>query len=168
MEHVLVVSFLVLLLGAVIYDVLSHRLPNYLIVVGLLVAFFVQTFTSGQDGLISALAGLLTGFLCFIPFYFFGGMAAGDVKLMAVLGAFLGGVGAFWAAAFSLIAGGVLGVLYLFVKGGLGKFLVRYWAMAMLRTHIPAEADDVSRHRFPYALAIASGALFSLLWGPIR
>jgi prepilin peptidase CpaA len=112
-------------------------------------------------------AGLLAGFALFIPFYALGGMAAGDVKLMAVVGAYLGAVDTFWAGAFSLIAGGALGVLYLVYRGQFSRFMVRYWAMASLRTRIPAEENDAARHRFPYAVAIAIGTLTSLYWTPI-
>ncbi|MNR51658.1 hypothetical protein D3C85_1713650 [compost metagenome] len=94
-------------------------------------------------------------------------MAAGDVKLMAVVGSFLGATGALWAGAYSLMAGSLLGILYLLYKGHLGKLVVRYWAMAATRSRIAAEADDAARHRFPYAIAIAAGTLLSLYWTPI-
>lgn len=156
-----------LLLGAVIYDVVSHRLPNYYLLLGLLVAFAWQVWTAGGSGVVSASAGLVTGFALFLPIYALGGMAAGDVKLMAVVGSFLGVTGALWAGAYSLMAGSVLGVLYLLYKGHLGKLVVRYWAMAATRSRIAAEADDAARHRFPYAIAIAAGTLLSLYWTPI-
>lgn len=156
-----------LLLGAVIYDVVSHRLPNHYLLLGLLVAFGLQAWIAGWGGVISAGAGFLTGFALFVPFYALGGMAAGDVKMMAVVGTFLGGIGAFWAGAYSLMAGSVLGVIYLLYKGHLGKLVVRYWAMAATRSRIVAEEDDAARHRFPYAIAIAVGTLLSLYWTPI-
>lgn len=156
-----------LLLGAVIYDTVSHRLPNYYLLLGLLVAIGWQAWTAGWGGIISGGAGFLTGFALFFPFYVLGGMAAGDVKLMAVVGSFIGVAGALWAVAYSLMAGSVLGVIYLLYKGHLGKFMVRYWAMAATRSRIAAEEDDAARHRFPYAIAIAAGTLLSLYWTPI-
>ena len=45
-------------------------------------------------------------------------MAAGDVKLMAVVGCFLGPQGAVWAAALTLIAGSLIGILILFAFVG--------------------------------------------------
>lgn len=94
-------------------------------------------------------------------------MAAGDVKMMAVVGCFLDMPSALWAGAYSLMAGGVLGVAYLLYRGHFGKLLLRYWAMASLRARIPAEDGDAARHRFPYAVAIAAGTLLSLFWKPI-
>lgn len=156
-----------LLLGAVIYDLVSHRLPNYFLLLGLIVAFGWQAWAAGWSGVGAGGAGLLTGFALFVPLYALGGMAAGDVKLMAVVGSFLGVTGTLWAGAYSLMAGGILGVLYLLYRGSLGKFLVRYWAMATTRSHIPAEETDAARHRFPYAIAIAIGTLLSLFWTPV-
>ena len=153
--------------GAVIYDMRSHRLPNCYLLVGFTIALVFQAWTAGWAGVMDGGAGLLIGFAMFLPFYALGGMAAGDVKLMAVVGSFLGVFGAPWAGAYSLMAGSVLGVLYLLYKGHFGKFVVRYLAMANTRSHIAAEEHEASRHRFPYAIAIATGTLLSLYWTPI-
>ncbi|MNZ68225.1 Type IV leader peptidase family protein [compost metagenome] len=155
------------LLGAVVYDSVSHRLPNYYLLLGLGVALVLQAWMAGWAGVVAGGAGLLSGFVILLPFYALGGMAAGDVKLMAVVGGFLGASGALWAGAYSLMAGSVLGIIYLLCKGHLSKFVVRYWAMAVLRSRIPAEHNDAARHRFPYAIAIAVGTLLSLYWTPI-
>lgn len=162
----LIIILSAFLLVAVIYDLISHRLPNCYLLLGLLMGFLLQSLTVGLDGLMGGGLGVLTGFALFIPLYAVGGMAAGDVKLMAVIGSFLGVAGALWAGACSLIAGAVLGICYLLYKKQLGKLLNRYWAMASLRTHIPAQEDDAARHRFPYAIAIFTGTLISLFWQP--
>lgn len=155
------------LMGAVVYDIVSHRLPNYFLLLGLIVALALQIWATGWAGLLAGGYGMVTGFILFVPFYALGGMAAGDVKLMAVVGFFLGVVGAFWAAAYSLILGAILGFFYLTLKGQLGRLISRYWAMASLQVHIPAEEGDAALHRFPYAIAIAAGTLLSLYWKPI-
>ncbi len=151
--------------GAVAYDAMSHRLPNYYLLLGLLLGAVLQVWTGGWVGLISAAGGFAVGFLVFLPLYVLGGMAAGDVKLMAVVGSFIGGGAALWAAACSLICGSLLAFIYLFAKGGVVAFLRRYWAMLSLRCYIPAGGDDdPARHRFPYALAIAVGTVVSLFF----
>lgn len=155
------------LLGAVIYDIVSHRLPNYYLLIGLLVGLFLQVWMVGGAGVSIGGKGILAGFALFLPFYVLGGMAAGDVKLMAVVGCFLDFEAALWAGACSLVVGGALGVLYLIYKGEFARFWGRYWVMAMSRTRIPAAENDAARHRFPYAVAIASGTLLSLYWMPI-
>ncbi|TBW10705.1 hypothetical protein E0E52_02545 [Azotobacter chroococcum] len=162
----LLVSLSVFLVGAVVFDFISCRLPNYYLMLGLLISLAYQLSYFGLYGVAIAGGGVLTGFGLLVPLYAVKGMAAGDVKLMAVVGSFLGAAGALWAGACSLIAGAVLGVCYLLYKKQFGRLLSRYWAMASLRTHIPAQEDDAARHRFPYAIAIFTGTLISLFWQP--
>lgn len=163
----LIVVLSAFLLGAVIYDTVSHRLPNYYLLIGLLVGIALQVWMVGWFGVSIGGKGALAGFALFIPIYVMGGMAAGDVKLMAVVGSFLDLESVLWAGAYSLVVGGVLGVLYLIYKGEFSKLWMRYWAMAITRTRIPAAGNDAARHRFPYAAAIAVGTFLSLYWTPI-
>ncbi len=168
MEQLFPIVLLLGLLGvAVASDVRRHRIPNLLILVGLALGLAGQAYADGLGGLGNGLLGVLLGFALFLPFYALGGMAAGDVKLMAMVGSFLGPATVFWAAAFTLMAGSVLGILVLLRNKELGRFLQRYWAMAGLRSYIQAAPDDAARQRFPYALAILLGTLLSLFWQPI-
>lgn len=166
-EVVLVVPLLCLLVGAVCTDIRSHRIPNMFLLLGMIVSLAGQVGLSGVDGLLVWGGGLAVGLLCFLPLYFIAGMAAGDVKLIAVVGSYLGVTGAFLAVIFSLVAGGALGVFILLYKKQLFRFIQRYWAMASLRAYIEPEADDAARLRFPYAIAILLGTLASLYWQPI-
>ena len=49
-----------------------------------------STCVGGFDGLLAGLTGMCCGLLCLLPLYAVGGMGAGDVKLMAGIGAWLG------------------------------------------------------------------------------
>lgn len=148
------VSFLVI---AALWDYLFHRIPNKLLLVGIVLSGGLQVF-GGWPGLSSWVLGFLLGMACLLPFYAFGGMSAGDVKLMAVVGGFVGAE-VLWVAVYSLLAGGVIGISIIAISGSLPSFLHRYWVMASLRSYIPATEDDVARRRFPYAVAILCGAL---------
>ena len=163
----LIIVLSAFLVGAVIYDLISHRLPNLYLLLGILGGLLLQAWTAGGGGVVAYGSGLLAGFALFLPFYALGGMAAGDVKLMAAVGSYVGVQGVLWAAAYSLMAGGVLGIVYLVYKGCFGQFVTRYLAMAATRSRIAAEENDAARHRFPYAIAIAIGTLLSLYWTPI-
>ncbi|WP_324731047.1 A24 family peptidase [Pseudomonas paeninsulae] len=167
MEALLAVPLFSMLVGAVCTDIRSHRIPNLFLLLGVAASAAGQMGLNGLDGMITWAGGLVVGFLCFWPLYIFAGMAAGDVKLIAVVGSYLGATDAFWAAMLSLIAGGVLGVLILLYKKQLFRFVRRYWVMASLGTYIQPGADDAARQRFPYALAILLGTVASLYWQPI-
>ena len=166
-EHV---SYTTLLLGvlvvAVIGDFRHHRISNRLVMWGLFLGLFGRLYLENVSGLGNALLGGLIGFGLFLPFYSFSGMAAGDVKLMAVTGSFLGPMATVSAVALSLIMGSVFGLLILLYKKQLFRLVQRYWAMASLRTYIAPQADDAARQRFPYAIAIFTGTLISLFWQP--
>jgi prepilin peptidase CpaA len=153
----------VLLLGlltiAVVSDVRRHRIPNLLILAGLLVALGVQLHAGGLAGLGNLVLGMLIG-------YALGGMAAGDVKLMAMAGAFLTPNHAVWMAVFSLIAGSLCGLLIILVRGQLTLTLSRYWLILMSRSHIAPAAHEVAGKPFPYSVAVLLGVLMALVWRP--
>ena len=166
MEHV-VASVLLGLLGiAVVSDLRHHRIPNLLIVLGLVLGLAAQAYSSGVAGVGNGLLGMLIGFGIFLPMYALGGMAAGDVKLMAMVGTFLSPHDALWAAFFSLIAGGLCGFLMVFVRGQVQQTFGRYWLMLRARAYFAPGADEVAGKPFPYSLAILLGTLTSVFWLP--
>ena len=68
-------------------------------------------------------AGWVTGLFLFMPLFLLGGMGAGDVKLLAALGAWLGPGAAFWLAIYASMAGGVLAVVVALRHSYLGTAL---------------------------------------------
>ena len=165
MEQMVPVILLLGLLGvAVVSDLRSHRIPNFLVVLGLALGLVGQAYSGGMSGLSEGALGLLIGFGVFLPLYALGGMAAGDVKLMAMVGSFLSPIGALWAALFSLIAGGLCGFLIVLVRGQLPMTFSRYWLMFRARAYLTPAADEVAGKPFPYSVAILLGTLASLCW----
>ena len=73
--------------------------------------------------------GLLLGFAVFFVFYAIGGMGAGDVKLMAAIGAFLGPKDVLFAALYTAIAGGVYAILLLVTQKQNREALARWMLM---------------------------------------
>lgn len=140
------------LLLAVRHDMLEHRIPNALCGVALAGGLSLQTLASGSSGLAVAVGGAAVGLLAFMPFYLMRGMGAGDVKLMTAVGSFLGPTGAFFAAAATLVLGAVLAI---------GIIVVR----KLNHLHSAGSgADSINlKEKFPYAIAIAGGALI-LMW----
>src|SRR5450759_1730371 len=82
---------LVLLLAAAVFDVLYRRIPNWLTVSGVLLGIAMNTVIGPPDaGLVFSLLGLAVAFGIFVALYALHAMGAGDVKLMAAVGALVG------------------------------------------------------------------------------
>ena len=99
---------LVVVLAAAATDIHRRRIPNWLTLSGVCAGLALNTFLSGWRGLGTSVAGLLLGFGAYLLLYALRAMGAGDVKLMAALGAIIGPEN--WVAVFlaSAVAGGVL------------------------------------------------------------
>ena len=106
-------SLLAVLIISSVTDLAWHRIPNVLLLSALVLALILQASGNGLDGMLSAAAGLLVGLAFLMPLHVMGGMGAGDVKLLGVVGAFLGPWGAFVAGVAALIVGAILGITIL-------------------------------------------------------
>lgn len=162
-------ALVALLAVATCDDLLEHRVPNALVLTGLVIGLTIATLDSGVAGLSWSLAGIVLGGALLMPFYLLGGMAAGDVKLMAMVGCFVGPSAVIVAVAVTLAMGGILGCGVLALFGALrSKWLA--WATARLRRHRGSGSAGTERvpqrpSHIPYALAISVGAL-TAVWLP--
>ncbi|WP_010321909.1 A24 family peptidase [Marinobacterium stanieri] len=150
---------LLVLLVAVLTDWRRHRIPNWLtfgaLATGLLLHYFFLPSPEWLDGLKGAGVGLAV----LIPFYLTGGMGAGDVKLMAAVGSFIGPTAALTASCFALVVGGCIAFFMVLRSGELASIYRRYMVMISARTVVPAEVGSVARRRFPFSFSIAVGTL---------
>jgi prepilin peptidase CpaA len=160
---------LMLVLAAYL-DTRYHRIPNGVTFAGALAGLVLQAYFGGFEALGSGFLGLAIGFALFISFYIRGAMGAGDVKLMAAAGAFLGPSATLWAAASTMIVGGVMAVAILLRHRGLGQLARRYFttlnflAVTGTLSHAGPREGEAAARRFPYALAIGLGTLWATLW----
>lgn len=161
------VILLVLLVIATCDDLIEHRIPNEVVVWGIVLALGIAALTGGLSAFVGALGGLVLGGALLLPLYMLGGMAAGDVKLMAMAGAFLGPSGAFLAVLITLVAGFVLAssvvAFYIGVRACL-RIAASHDVLGRLPQRLQALANNRPSH-VPYALAIAVGSA-TALWLP--
>ena len=157
-----------LLTAAVVSDLRSRRIPNRLIAAGVLVACAVHAaaLISGQAALAgmhfwSPLTGALLGGACLLPMYALRAACAGDVKLLAMVGAFIGAGSVLAAALYTLLAGGVLALVFLARRGIAARVLRNLRALFARRPFEPLRDTAAS---LPYATAIAAGTAAALLW----
>jgi len=79
-----------MLLFISIYDCYRTKIPNNFSVFILFLSFTYHYLLLGNIGIINALYGLLTGLFVSLLFYRFASLGAGDVKLIAAIGCFVG------------------------------------------------------------------------------
>ena len=162
-RFVLVVAFVAV---AALFDVRSHRIPNWLVLAGLVACIGGQLIYPAllPFGIAGALKGIGVGFALLLPLYLLRATGAGDVKLMAMVGAYLGPWGIASAAIVSFIAGGVLALAVVLAKGVVGQLIANLRtmvfgtllsAMTTGKTTITAPVESVGK--LPYGVAIAIG-----------
>jgi prepilin peptidase CpaA len=154
-------------------DAKTHRIPNYLVLTGLLTGLGYQLWAHGWNGLLDGLLGIGLGFMLLIFFYLKGGFGAGDVKALAAVGAWLGPWQTLYLFIYMAIAG-IFVVLFFWCRRGLIMAKVpRLWGallnLILLRPHLPeprtagAAAAASPQEGIPYAISLALG--MAILWG---
>lgn len=151
-----------LLLIALGYDIATRRIPNWLVLTGLLAGIgYSLLVAAGQPDPLRSLLGAVTGLAVMLPLYFFRTMGAGDIKLMAAVGAFLGPLPVLGAALLTFAAGGVLALLAAFGSRSWSRVFDNLRLMGVVVASGRASGlslrDVQTTGRLPYAIAIAIG-----------
>ena len=173
MQNMIVLDLVLLglLCLASAFDLARRRIPNRLLAAGLCAALVLHLSSGHPAALLSTyLAGFAVGLLMFLPLYLMGGMAAGDVKLMATVGAFIGPSMVFQASLATYCAGGVLALAIVLVRGHGRAALANVGALLhplLLRLGgarlAPDSTPAPSVGGMPYAVAITLGTLL-VMW----
>ncbi len=157
---------LVLILAAYI-DGKQLRVPNWLTFPLVLSGIAYQAWCSGWLGVEAAVVGLVVGLLCLLPLYSVGGMGAGDVKLMAGIGAWLGASTTFSAFCVSAVVGAVLAVLMVVRRGDYREHYTNFWMILseFMQIQNPRQLSQIAAERkprmllLPYAIPICIGSI---------
>ena len=163
--HTDAVLLLGVLVAAAFIDIRTYRIPNALTVPAMVAGVLVHVFANGATWSVvgSALAGVVTPIVVLVPLHAMRLLGAGDIKLIAVVGAFLGAPAILLALLFVLAAGGVVAVAFAVWR----KVLLRAVANIAVVTALAATggvaqgrvlgASRGSAGRIPYAVSIVLG-----------
>ena len=163
------IALVALVVAAAVVDVQSYRIPNWLTAGGMLLGLAWNSAIAPAPlaGFLWALGGLAVGLAVLLPFYALRAMGAGDVKLMAMVGAFLGLPAVLYAVLFTFIAGGVLAVTFALAHRSAGRMAANvgeiarhmaFGAMTGTRPAVPLAAGP-SIGKLPYGISIAIGTI---------
>ena len=181
MSSLLPMMLLFALLGAAVWhDVRARRIPNAVVFPGALAGLALHALLpagaglfgtpAGGLGLFSALGGLGLGLAVLLPMYALRLMGAGDVKLLAMVGAFVGAGQILAVSLVTLAAGGILALAFAAAQGKLRSLLGNAWQMMVFTgmsglTGRPlVAAPSAASGRLPYAVAIAAASVACVLW----
>jgi prepilin peptidase CpaA len=154
------IVLIALVFTAGVYDIKWRRIPNWLVLAGLVLGLALNTFLFEWAGLKASLLGIGFATLIYFPLYLLRGMGAGDVKLMMAIGAIVGPGTWFGIFLTTGILGGVIALLLLLARGRLRK---TFWNVGFL-------LHSILHLRAPYAnpeLDVRSGQGLRLPHGAV-
>lgn len=158
------------LVVAAVIDGLKLKVPNW-ITFPMIVSGWIYSATlspyAGWEGLTYSLIGTVVGLALLLPAYAIGGMGAGDVKLLAGVGAWVWGTTTLYAFAVSAVIGGIIAVLMVLAGKNWSKHQSQFWMIAneILTVKDPEKLATIAAERkptmmlLPYGIPIAIGTI---------
>lgn len=158
---------MIVLAVATFTDLRNRRIPNWLVLPFLVAGIAASGWFHGWHGVGQSFAGLGLGLLIYGFLFWMGGMGAGDVKLAAAIGAWIGPNQLFIALIITGMVGGIM-VLGWATMGGFLKDLfsgagdlVFGWKKRGMHRDPEMVLSNPLKRKMPYAPAIAIGTLIS-------
>lgn len=171
-EHWQVKFVCLTLIVAAYIDGRQLRVPNWITFPMILSGLAYHSWTGGWGGLEGALLGTGAGLLCLLPLYSIGGMGAGDVKLMAGVGAWLGASVTFSAFVVSTVVGGAMAIVMVLRRRSFAKHYANFWMLLseFARVRDPRQLSQIAAERkpqmllLPYGIPICIGSIAYFLY----
>ena len=158
-------------MAACAWDIRTQRIPNALTLSAAVAAIVFHAATAGWSGVGFSVAGWIAGTLLFFPLFAVRGMGAGDVKLLAAFGAWLGPRDVMYVAVATAIIGAVFALAivlarkrtqqtYMHLSG-----ILSVWSIEGVREVPGLTLAEPSRLALCYSLPITAGALVTMWLG---
>lgn len=147
------------LIVAAYIDGKELRVPNWITFPMILSGLIYQSVMGGWDGLGIGLWGMTVGLLTLLPLYSVGGMGAGDVKLMAGIGAWLGAEVIFNCFIVTVVVGAIMAIAMVLKRRAwdkhYGNFLMIWSELTSIKN--PRKLSEIAAERKPRMLLLPYG-----------
>jgi prepilin peptidase CpaA len=160
----------VTLVVAAVIDGVQLKVPNWItfpmIISGWVYSAVFSPF-AGWEGIVYSLLGTAVGLALLLPAYAIGGMGAGDVKLLAGVGAWVWSERTLYAFAATAIIGGVIAVAMVLYRRAWQHHKTQFWMIVneILTVKDPEQLSAIAAERkssmrlLPYGIPIAIGTI---------
>ena len=162
MDQTMFVVLIGVLVPAMYTDLRSSRIPNWLTFPAMGIALLGHIWLGGLQGAIFSLLGLWAGLGLFLILYISGSIGAGDVKLMAAVGAIMGPYGALISGLLAMMVGGLYALGAMCYQWGFaitGRKLASAAQGGLLMGGKAWTQELTLPFRLRYGLAVAGGTL---------
>jgi prepilin peptidase CpaA len=157
---------------AAVIDGLKLRVPNWLTFHLVIGGWLFAAWTGGGSGLLWSLEGTALGLALLLPLYAIGGMGAGDVKLMAGVGAWVGPALTLGAFVSSAVVGGLMALAMIAWSGQFFHHWVMFQTIGheILTVRDPSKLSNLAAARkpsmtlLPYGIPMAVGSIGYFAW----
>ncbi len=163
-----VAGLLLTVLAAAWTDLRQWRIPNQLLAPSAVAALMFSVFVPGAQGLTASLLGGLVGLMVFMPLYLLKGMAAGDIKLMGVIGLYSGAALTLDIALLTALIGGLWVIALFQWKLHADPRRIRQFGICLRHRGLRASTNTKSASQnksllIPYGAVMATGTTLALL-----
>jgi prepilin peptidase CpaA len=161
----------VLVLAAAV-DGWKLKVPNWITFPLVMGGWVYGAACFGWEGLGWSLLGTVVGLALLLPAYAIGGMGAGDVKLLAGVGAWVGSTDTLYAFCVSAIVGGAIALVMVLWQRDWRRHLFQLWSITqeILVVRDPSALTEMAAERkggmllLPYGIPIAIGSIAYFIW----
>ncbi|MFS0775390.1 prepilin peptidase [Neobacillus sp. 3P2-tot-E-2] len=157
------------LIISLITDIKDRKILNIVTLPATIIGFIYYTTFQGLEGFLFSGKGFLLGLSLLLIPYLLGGMGAGDVKLMAAIGALMGTSFVLYSFVYIALIGGLISVILILKKNGIKNTLKSFYFQVFYFSGnlglLIFSKDKSSSISFPYGVAIVLGTLCMFVWG---
>lgn len=162
----------VTLVVAAVIDGWKLKVPNWLTFPLILSGWVYSGLAFGWWGVGYSLLGTVAGLAMLLPLYAIGGMGAGDVKLLAGVGAWVGTMATLYSFCLSAVIGGVIAVAMVAWRRAWDKHQAQFWMILseIVTIRQPEQLAAIAAGRkssmllLPYGIPIAIGTIVYFAW----